>query len=102
MSAEIGNDYAAKGRIVEKMIERINVQEDGKRLRAGLEKLMDKVADGDQKALEFVTDRIDGKARQAIDLGNADNTLFKIENTLNLSGLDENQLRAIASIKIKD
>lgn len=66
---EEGNQAAAKGRTVEKLIERINLQEDSKRLRQGLEVLMDKVADGDQRALEFVTERLDGKARQAIDVG---------------------------------
>lgn len=73
---EEGNQAAAKGRVVEKLIERINVQEDSKRLRQGLEALMDKVADGDQRALEFVTERLDGKARQAVDIGGqADNPL---------------------------
>jgi len=69
MAFEEGNKAAAKGRTVEKLLERILVQEDNKRLRQGLEVLMDKVAEGDQKALEFVTERLDGKARQAIDLG---------------------------------
>lgn len=76
MAAEIGNEYAAKGRVIEKLIERICIQEDHKRLRAGLEILMDKVADGDQRALEFVTDRLDGKAKQAVTVaGDADNPL---------------------------
>lgn len=66
---EEGNQAAAKGRTVEKLLERILVQEDSKRLRQGLEVLMDKVAEGDQRALEFVTDRLDGKPKQAIDLG---------------------------------
>ena len=69
MAFEEGNKAAAKGRTVEKLLERILVQEDNKRLRQGLEVLMDKVAEGDQKALEFVTERLDGKARQSIDLG---------------------------------
>jgi hypothetical protein len=66
---EEGNKAAAKGRTVEKLLERILVQEDSKRLRQGLEVLMDKVADGDQRALEFITDRLDGKPKQAIDIG---------------------------------
>ncbi len=69
MAFEKGNQEAAKGRVVEKLIERINVQEDSKRLRQGLEALMDKVAEGDHRALEFVTERLDGKARQAVDVG---------------------------------
>lgn len=67
MAAELGNEYAAKGRQVEKLLERILVQEDAKRLREGLNKLMDKVADGDQRALEFVTERLDGKPKQQVD-----------------------------------
>lgn len=71
---EEGNKAAAKGRTVEKLLERILLQEDNKRLRKGLELLMDKVAEGDQRALEFVTERLDGKARQAVDVGGqADN-----------------------------
>lgn len=66
---EEGNKAAAKGRQVEKLLDRILVQEDNKRLRQGLELLMDKVAEGDQRALEFVTERLDGKPRQAIDVG---------------------------------
>lgn len=74
---EEGNKAAAKGRTVEKLLERILLQEDNKRLRAGLELLMDKVAEGDQRALEFVTERLDGKARQAVDVGGqADNPLI--------------------------
>lgn len=79
MAAEIGNDYAAKGRQVEKLLERILIQEDAKRLRQGLEMLMDRVADGDQKALEFVTDRLDGKAKQSVDANiTGDLTITKI------------------------
>ena len=90
MAAEIGNEYAAKGRTVEKLIERINVQEDNKRLRAGLEKLMDRLADGDQRALEYVTDRLDGKAKQQVDLGNADDKPFRVITQVALVALDGN------------
>jgi hypothetical protein len=80
---EEGNQAAAKGRTVEKLIERINLQEDSKRLREGLEKLMDKVADGDQRALEFVTDRLDGKAKQTVDANvTGDLNITKIERSI--------------------
>ena len=76
MAAEIGNEYASKGRRVEKLIERALKQEDDKRLRAGVEKLLDAVSEGERWALEFVTDRLDGKPRQAVDVGGqADNPL---------------------------
>lgn len=82
---EEGNQAAAKGRTVEKLIERINLQEDSKRLRQGLEALMDKVADGDQRALEFVTERLDGKPRQAVDIGGQEGNpliISKIERAI--------------------
>jgi len=76
MAAPLGNDYAAKGRRVEKMIERALLQEDDKRLRQGIESVLDKVADGDRWAIEFVTDRLDGKARQAVELSGEVNVGF--------------------------
>lgn len=73
---EEGNKAAAKGRRVEKLIERALLQEDDKRLREGVEKLLDAVAEGERWALEFVTDRLDGKPRQAVDVGGqSDNPL---------------------------
>jgi hypothetical protein len=64
---EEGNQAAAKGRKVEKMLERILLQDDDKRLRQGLETVMDKFAEGERWAVEFVTDRLDGKAVQKIE-----------------------------------
>jgi hypothetical protein len=64
-----GNEFAAKGRKVEKMIERALLQEDDKRLRLGVEALLDNVAAGERWALEFVRDSIDGKPKQQVDLG---------------------------------
>jgi hypothetical protein len=69
MAFEEGNQLAAKGRKVEKMIERALLQEDDKRLREGVEKLLDNVANGERWALEFVRDSIDGKPKQAVDVG---------------------------------
>lgn len=66
---EEGNKAAAKGRRVEKLIERALKQEDDKRLREGVEKLLDAVSEGERWALEFITDRLDGKPRQAVDVG---------------------------------
>lgn len=66
MAFEEGNQAAAKGRKIEKMIERALVQEDDKRLREGVEKLLDNVANGERWALEFVRDSIDGKPKQQV------------------------------------
>lgn len=82
MAAEKGNDYAAKGRIVEKMIHRALLQEDSLRLRKGVEKLLDQVAEGERWALEFVTDRLDGKPKQAVELsGDGDSPLVMLVQT---------------------
>lgn len=72
---EEGNQAAAKGRKVEKMLERILLQDDDKRLRQGLETVMDKFAEGERWAVEFVTDRLDGKATQKV-VGSADDGSF--------------------------
>lgn len=63
---EEGNQAAAKGRKVEKLIERALLQEDDRRLREGVEKLLDNVAQGERWALEFVRDSIDGKPKQQV------------------------------------
>lgn len=72
---EEGNKAAAKGRKVEKMLERILLQDDDKRLRQGLETVMDKFAEGERWAVEYVTDRLDGKAIQKVE-GTGDNGEF--------------------------
>ena len=41
-------------------------QEDAKRLRACVEKLLDLAADGEQWAAQMLADRLDGKAHQTI------------------------------------
>lgn len=66
MAFEEGNKLAAKGRKVEKMLERICLQEDDRRLREGLEVVMDLVSKGDKWAIEFTTDRLDGKPKQTV------------------------------------
>lgn len=71
MPFEKGNQEAAKGRKVEKMLERILVQEDDKRLRQGLEVVMDLVAKGDKWAIEFITDRLDGKPKTTNDMNHS-------------------------------
>jgi hypothetical protein len=72
---EEGNQAAAKGRKVEKLIERALLQEDDKRLRQGIEKLLDSVAEGERWALEFVRDSIDGKPKQQV-VGSGDGGEF--------------------------
>ena len=88
MAAPIGNNYAAKGRRVEKMIERALEQEDSRRLRQGVEALLDKVAEGERWALEFVRDSLDGKPTQRVE-GSGENGEF-IQKVL-IEFVDANQ-----------
>lgn len=44
------------------------VQDDYTKLRQGIQALMDKAAEGEIKALEFIADRTDGKAMQSVEL----------------------------------
>ena len=44
-------------------------QEDGKRLRAAAERLLDLAAEGEEWAVRELGDRLDGKPAQAINLG---------------------------------
>jgi len=90
MAFEVGNKLAAKGRKVEKMIERALLQEDDKRLRQGIECLLDKVAEGERWALEFVRDTLDGKPKQQLDLANADDEPFKTITRVELIALNDN------------
>ena len=57
-------------------LDRAIVQEDGKRLRAAAEKLLDHAAAGESWAMQMLADRLDGKPSQQIDHGNADGRPF--------------------------
>lgn len=61
-----GNKNATKNRPWAEAINRVLVAEDGKKMRALAEKLVEKALEGDVAALKEVGDRSDGKAMQAI------------------------------------
>jgi hypothetical protein len=68
-----GNKASAKGREVERILQAIVDGEertlgDGSRIRIGLNAVLDKFAEGDPWAVGYVTDRLDGKAKQAMEL----------------------------------
>lgn len=48
-------------------LNRAIAQDDGKKLRAAAEKLLDMAADGDVQAIRELGDRLDGKATQAVE-----------------------------------
>jgi hypothetical protein len=71
-----GNNNAAKGRRMARIFERICAEEEYKRITAGINAQLDKFAEGDLKAGEFVRDTTDGKPVQAVTLaGDAEQPL---------------------------
>lgn len=78
--APIGNKNAAKGKLIENLLRKVCVQEDNKRIAKGLSVILDKAAEGDQRAVEFVRDTLDGKPAQAVALsGDEENPLVFTE-----------------------
>jgi len=69
MAAPNGNQNAAKGRRMARIFERICAEEEYKRITAGINAQLDKFAEGDLKAGEFVRDTTDGKPQQSVTLG---------------------------------
>ena len=87
MPFEKGNNLGANAKRVQNLLERIATQDNDAKLRAGLEKVMELFADGDKWAIEYVTDRLDGKATQTTN----------VNITKQIRELNEQELLTIAS-----
>jgi hypothetical protein len=74
---ETGNpEGSRKMKLWRESLDRAITQDDGKRLRAAAERLLDMAADGDIAALNHLADRLDGKPAQALTVGgDAENPL---------------------------
>lgn len=68
MGAPVGNNNAAKAKVVADAIRKALAAEDWRRLRAGAEKVADAYASGEPWAVQFVADRMDGKAVQQTEI----------------------------------
>lgn len=69
MGAPVGNTNAAKqNRLWGETLRRAVTQSDGKTLRELADKLIEQAAAGDVQALKEIGDRLDGKARQQVEL----------------------------------
>lgn len=64
--APYGNHNAAKGTPWRNMLHRAILQDDGKRLRAAAEKLLDLAAAGEQWAVQELANRLDGRPAQVV------------------------------------
>lgn len=70
MPFEPGNNLGAKSRLVSNALERAVTQDDGQRIRQGIEKILDLFAAGDRWAVEWLTDRTEGKAQSTLNIVN--------------------------------
>ena len=86
MAAPLGNQNAAKAKIVADAIRKALAQEDWKRLRTGAEKVADAYANGEPWAVQFVADRMDGKPTQQTEISGLDGGA--IETSLTVSFID--------------
>jgi hypothetical protein len=66
LSAPLGNNNATKNKRWREALDRAIAQDDGKRLRAAAEKLLDLAEAGEAWAVKELGDRLDGKAAQTI------------------------------------
>ena len=68
MPFEIGNTLSAKSKRMTQMLERIMMEDDGKRLYNGLTKLMVAFEAGEPWAVEQVFNRVQGKPAQSLQI----------------------------------
>ena len=68
MAAPKGNQNAAKSKVVHDALRKACVQEDYRRLNAGIEMVLNEVERGDHWAIEFFRDSLDGKPKQQTEL----------------------------------
>jgi len=66
--APIGNQNAAKGKLITDRIRKACIQEDFKRVDQGIDKLLDAYAAGEPWAVEQILNRFEGKPAQSVEL----------------------------------
>lgn len=70
--APLGNQNAAKAKVFGDALRKACVQEDFKRLREGVEQLLEQASCGERWALEMVRDTLDGKPKQQVEVAGED------------------------------
>ena len=94
MAAPIGNKNNSKGKPITDMLYRLCVQEDWERLRKAVSKQLDKAMEGDQSAMNFIADRLEGKAEQKVDAKVTHNVEHSAESVPDSIGWITEMLRA--------
>lgn len=92
-----GNSNATKNKLWSETLRRALLADDGKKLRALADRLIERAQEGDTSALKEIGDRLDGKPAQSIT--GADGG--PIESKVDVTGLSIEQLRALASIPVR-
>lgn len=90
MAAPEGNNNAGKNKPFWRALDKAIAQEDGKRLRAAAEKLLDLASNGEQWAIKELADRMDGKSAQSMTLGGS------LDIRRSASELSDDELAVIA------
>jgi len=75
MPFQPGHDINRKSRLIHGTIKRAVLAEDGARLRAGIEKMLDLFAEGDPFAMIYIRDTLDGKPTQAVEIEQTINSI---------------------------
>ena len=75
--APIGNSNAQKGRMWNEALRKAIAQDDGKRLRASIEKLLNLASNGEPWAIKELADRLDGRPKQTNVLEASDESELK-------------------------
>jgi hypothetical protein len=78
MSAPEGNQNAVKNRPWADALRRALLAEDGQKLRALADRLVEQALAGDVTALKEIGDRMDGKPKQQIEASGPDGTPFVV------------------------
>ena len=80
VKGQSGNPHGRPKKQFSEVLQRAIVQDDGKRLRMVIEKLLDKAAEGEPWAVKELADRLEGKPAQSVQLsGDEDNPIQVVE-----------------------
>lgn len=93
--APLGNQNAAKGAQLTAMLMAALEDNDKAKLRDGIKKLADAFAEGERWAIEFVFDRKEGKAAQALTLKGDEENPINVTHGLSDALID--MLKAISA-----
>jgi hypothetical protein len=82
MPFEEGNTLGKKSKIFDEALKRAIAQDSGERVRKAAEQLLSLAAAGEQWAVQYLADRLDGKPSQAVDLTTQQNDGIISQNPL--------------------